>query len=286
MKHESNMKLFQYGENRWVTYKDIVDALEKVGANQCDVLLLHTGITFGKLEKGLKRSDIVAILYDAITELQVKTLIFPTFTFSFCNNQTFDIKNSKTRMGMLNEYARKLPLAIRSKDPLMSVCVIGEDKNLIRTEGNISLGKGSFFDNLHQTKNVKILFFGARIEDCYTYQHYIEEKLRVPYRYDKKFTGKIILENGMEYEDTYTLYVKYKDIIPVTPPEFEEELIQRKILKKVSVGNSFISCFSEIDAYNETKRWIENDINAFLAEPYNTKPLIKEYQYGNVTTVQ
>lgn len=286
MKHDEDMKIFQYGDNQWVTYKNIVDSLKSVGADQCDVLLLHTGITFGLPARELKRGELMSVLYDAINELQIKTLIFPTFTFSFSNHQVYDVKESKTKMGMLNEYIRKQSEAVRSIDPLMSFCVIGENKEIIKTEGKASLGKGSVFDNLHHTDNVKILFFGAKLEECFTYQHYVEEQLRVPYRYDKTFTGTIIDNSGEEYEDKYTLYVKYKNVVPFTPPQFEEELIKNGYFMKRKLGNSYVSCFSEQDAYRETKRWIDEDVNAFLAEPYDTKPLVKEYRYGNVTTVQ
>lgn len=286
MKHETDLKIFKYGNNQWVTYGDIVSALKQVGADQCDVLLLHTGLTFGLLSKELKRKDLVAILYDAITELGVKTLVFPTFTFSFSNYEDYDIINSRTRMGMLNEYVRKLPEAVRTKDPLMSFCIIGEDKGLAKTTGNRCLGTGSVFDNLHNTSNVKIVFLGTDLKECCTYLHYVEEQLRVPYRYDKEFSGKVIDENGNETQETYILYVKYKDVIPMTPVGFEQHLIKNNYCKKIALGDSYISCMRENDIYNEIKNWLETDVNSFLARPYDETPLIKEYQYGNVTTVQ
>ena len=286
MKHDKAMKLFQYQKDKWVTYGDIVNSLKAVGADKCKILLLHTGITFGLPARELKRRDIAAILYDAITELGVKTLCFPTFTFSFPNGEDYNVGQSRTRMGMINEYARKFPEAVRTMDPLMSFCVIGKEKGLANTKGTKSLGEGSFFDNLHHAEDVKIAFLGANIGDCFTYQHYVEEKLRVPYRYDKEFTGKIINQEGSEKEETYTLYVKYRDVIPYTPPEFEEMLVKQGYLKKAELGNSLVSCFSEKDAYRETELRIRENVNYFLAEPYDTKPLVKEYSYGNVTTVQ
>ena len=286
MKHDKDLKLFQYQNNQWVTYQNIVDSLIAVGADKCKILLLHTGITFGLPAKELKRKEIAAVLYDAVTELGVETLVFPTFTFSFSNGEDYDVLHSRTRMGMINEYARKLPDAIRTMDPLMSFCVIGKEKGLTDTKGTKCLGAGSFFDNLHHAEDVKIAFLGANIEDCFTYQHYVEEQLRVPYRYDKEFTGKIINQEGIEKDVTYTLYVKYRDVIPYTPPEFEEQLMKQGYLRRVELGNSHVSCFNETDAYRETALRIKENVNYFLAESYDTNPLVKEYSYGNVTTVQ
>ena len=38
------------------------------------------------------------------------------------------------------------------------------------------------------------MFYGTDISSC-TYLHYVESKYGPPYRYDKKFNGKIILDN-------------------------------------------------------------------------------------------
>ena len=197
MKREENLKLFQDREKNWITYGDLVRAMKEVKADDCDALLIHTDLSFGLPTRELKRKELVEVLYDAICELGVKTLIFPTFTFSYGNREDFDVKNTKCKMGMLNEYVRKMPESVRSKDPLMSVCVIGENKELAKVSGNKSLGEGSFFDRFHHTKNTRIMFFGAQLPQCHTQMHYVEEKLRVPYRYDMKFEGNIIDENGV-----------------------------------------------------------------------------------------
>lgn len=249
-------------------------------------LLIHTDLSFGLPTRELKRKELVEVLYDAICELGVKTLIFPTFTFSYGNREDFDVKNTKCKMGMLNEYVRKMPESVRSKDPLMSVCVIGENKELAKVSGNKSLGEGSFFDRFHHTKNARIMFFGAQLPQCHTQMHYVEEKLRVPYRYDMKFEGNIIDENGVSTPDAHILYVKYRDVLPCVPPSFEQELIDEGLFLKKKVGNSSIACFTEQAAYDKEVEWLTRDVNCFLAEPYDTKPLVKEYSYGNVTTVQ
>ena len=286
MKRPENLKLFQDRNKKWVTYSDFVQAMMDVKADDCDVLLVHTDLSFGLPTREFKRKELMEILYDAICELGVKTLVFPTFTFSYGNYEDFDVKNTKSKMGMLNEYVRKLPESVRSEDPLMSVCVVGENKALAKVSGNKSLGEGSFFDRLHQTKNARIMFFGAQLPQCHTHMHYVEEKLRVPYRYDMEFEGNIIDANGVSRPDKHILYVKYRDVLPCVPPSFEQELINEGLFNKKEVGNSSIACFTEQAAYGKAVEWLTRDVNCFLAEPYDMKPLVKEYSYGNVTTVQ
>lgn len=286
MKRDSELKLFQSRDKSWVTYGQLVQAMRNVKADDCEVLLIHTDLSFGLPNRQLKRKELVEILYDALCELEVDTLVFPTFTFSYGNREDFDVCNTKSKMGMLNEYARQRPDAVRSEDPLMSVCVIGTHKELAEASGNKSLGPGSFFDRFHQVGNARILFLGAELPQCHTHMHYVEEKLRVPYRYDKEFEGHIIDKDGNIREDKHILYVKYRDVLPCVPPSFEEELISQGLFQKEKIGNSSVSCFTEKTAYEKAVEWLTKDINCFLAEPYDTKPLVKEYSYGNVTTVQ
>jgi len=286
MKRPDDLRLFQSREKEWVTYGDLVQAMKEVKADDCDVLLVHTELSFGAPNRELKRKELVEILYDAICELGVKTLVFPTFTFSYGNREDYDVLNTKCKMGMLNEYVRKLGDAERSEDPLMSVCVVGEHKELAQISGNKSLGEGSFFDRFHQIENARILFFGSQLGQCHTHMHYVEEKLRVPYRYDKEFEGHIIDKNGNKREDKHILYVKYRDVLPSVPASFEEEMIKEGSFIKKKVGDSSMSCFTEKVAYQKAVEWLTRDVNCFLAEPYDTKPLVKEYSYGNVTTVQ
>ena len=132
----NDIRLFQYEKDKWVTYNQLFETLKNVEADKCDVLLLHTAMEFGIPDSKLKRKELTEILLDLINKLGVKTIVFPTFTFSFANGEDYDVVKSRTPMGMLNEYARKREDAVRSLDPLLSVCVIGENKDLACVTGN------------------------------------------------------------------------------------------------------------------------------------------------------
>ena len=89
-----------------VTDTDLFNALVSVKASECDVLYIHTDMTFGLPMQ--KRKLTLDCLYRIIERLNVKTLVFPTFTFSFCNNENYDSLNTPTKMGALNEYVEKI----------------------------------------------------------------------------------------------------------------------------------------------------------------------------------
>ena len=286
MKINNELQLFRYNGDNWVTVDDFRKALRDVKADRCKILFVHSELSFGAKNPELKRTELCEILYRLFLELNVETLVFPTFTFSFSNYEDFDICNSPSKMGMLSEYVRRKPESRRSLDSVMSVAVIGDPKNLLEIRGNKALGEGSIFDNLHHAEGVRFLFFGTRFGLCGTHMHYVENVLKVPYRYDMEFNGKVIDENGTYHDDKRIIFVKYQDIIPCVPASFEDMLIQNGYMNCVPVGANALYSITEDDLYREVFQALSHDVNAFLAEPYDTHPPVKNYQYGHVTTVQ
>ena len=56
------------------------------------------------------------------------TVLVPTYTYSFCENQIFDVKNTPSTIGPVTEFFRKQKNILRSKDLIFSVAVIGPKK--------------------------------------------------------------------------------------------------------------------------------------------------------------
>lgn len=222
-------------------------ALWAVGAADCDVLYIHTDMTFGL--PALKRGTLLAEMLNILESLSVKTLVFPTFTFSFCNGEHFDIQNSRTPMGALNEYARKSGRGVRSADPLLSVYVLGDSLNLVNDLSDYSIGAGSNYDRLHLCgKDVKFLFFGADMRECFTYTHYMEAVIDVPYRYNKEFSGTVI-DGGINYEKTVWLYTCYANTHLTPKAVVHDAMRQRGHLSTVGLGSGQLCCFREKNAF-------------------------------------
>lgn len=276
-------QLFQDTKGKIYTLEDVILSLKKLEANNADILYIHTDIGFGK--PLLKRKDFIAKLYEAIISLGVKTLIFPTYTFSFCNKEDFNIKESKSRMGMLNEYARTRENSYRTEDPLLSVCVIGEiPKEFISLSKN-SCGEGSSFEIMSKSDNHKFLFFGAKPTECFTFMHYVEDIYKVPYRYNKEFTGNVI-KNGITKKETYILCTLYDTVIPSVDISFQDNLENKKILKKLPLGEKELIIINGKSAFEEIKKCFDRDINVLLARPYDKYDLGKNYDYNNVNSVK
>ena len=263
-----------------VTKKDITDAIKKVGANNCKYLFMHSDISFGKPAPGMTRRKIFSEVYDAIASAIGNTqLIVPTFSYSFCNGEDYDVEKSKTSMGALNEYIRRLSNRYRTNDPLLSVSVPNELKEYFDKECENSLGECSALDTIHKLKDVKFLFFGVRMGAGFTYLHYIEKMLDVPYRYDQVFTGNII-NADTKYSKTQSIHTACYGVKPAEFFYFEEELENKGLLKKVPLGNLEVSCVSEKDVYKEIVDRITNNVNYFLEKPFEESDLIHKYTMG------
>lgn len=275
------MYLFKDIDNNEFDQYAITKKLKNIGAHDSDILFIHTDIAFGTPNISIKRKEYLEALYNSIKDLNVGTLIFPAFSYSFCNNEVFDVRKTKTSMGVLNEYVRKLPEAQRTIDPLLSLVLFGKQKHLL--DGNLgqhSLGIDSAFDKLHHKANgMKFLFFGAEFEEYFTYVHYVEKILDVPYRFDKAFSGKIIDYNGNEYEDTHYIHTQCGKVKLKNYHQMKLELIDEKKLKSTKLGNLELVCLSEEDAYKAIYNRISNNINSFV-EPFLQEDLTHEYTFG------
>lgn len=259
-----DIPLFQVQDGSWITKSQLLSLLEKVKAQDASVLYMHTGLTFGPPNPRLGRQELLGNLYEVVAALGVPTLLVPTFTFSFCNGEDYGVQTSRCRMGALNEYIRKIPGAIRSVDPLMSSVLIGEDRDLVQDLGKHSIGANSTFDKLHQRgAAVKFLFLGTTVSECFTYTHYVEERLAAPSRYNRDFTGQIT-DGDRTWKDTYTLFVRYKGIVPSASGLLENTLLGRGLLRRVSCGASSISCVDEPDGYETIVGHLRENINCYV----------------------
>lgn len=260
------LNLFQSGDGSWITSATLLTIFEKIKAPEASVLYIHSGLNFGTPNPNIGRKELLGHLYDLIASLGVPTICFPTFTFSFCNGEDYNVQTSRSRMGALNEYVRGLPESVRSKDPLMSTVAVGHDHDLVRNLGKDSIGANSTFDKLHERgSGVKFLFFGVTVSDCFTYTHYVEERLNTPYRYNRAFSGRIT-DGGHSWLDTYRLFVRYRGVVPSSSGLLESDLVRRGLLRKEACGGASIACLAEPDGYATIVEHLTANVNCYIAE--------------------
>ena len=258
------INLFFAKDGKWVTNKSMIDTLYSVGADHCDTLYIHTSLSFGQPNLQLKKSAILAELLNVIKSLGVKTVCMPTFTFSFCNGREYNPAISVSRMGVLNEFFRKQDGVIRSSDPLMSVALMGEDRDLVTGIGHVSCGDNSTFDKLRHRDNVKFLFLGPKIGDCLTYMHYLEWLYSVEYRYNRLFRGNVTIRDKTTVEE-YALFVRYNSVIPnAASYVYEKKMYDNGTALLAHCGDGTISIVDEKNASAEYKKCLDEDPYYFV----------------------
>jgi aminoglycoside 3-N-acetyltransferase len=145
----------------------------------------------------------------------------PTFTYSFCKGEAFDLRNTPSAVGSLTEYFRKLAGTERTRDPIFSFALRG-DRDYLNIS-NICFGQGSVFDKLYRN-GAKIVLLGTNIGNGMTFIHYAERKHGVPYRYDKAFRGTVV-NDGAAKEEEFEYYVRKLDVPSIISPTILQEFL-------------------------------------------------------------
>ncbi len=171
------------------------------------------------------------------------TIILPTYTYSYRRNETYNLKNSPSDklIGLLPEKFRKLKNCYRNTDPLFSHCAYGIDKKIIQRSSKNCFGYKSVFENLFN-KNATILSIGVEFTHGITEFLHIEKLFGVPYRYNKLFKGKSIINNKYQKDYCYH-YVKKENFFKKYKSNREtlgRKLIEKKICKKIKYGYGHI----------------------------------------------
>lgn len=198
---------------------DIVAALRTVGVVAGDIVFSHSNVGFfGQLEGGLSATALYDIFKRAIFDVlgPTGTFVVPTFSYSLCQGQPFDVRTTPGQCGLLTECVRTDPDAVRSADPNFSVAAIGARAHaLCDGVSNHPFGTGSFWERFlaHDGRFVNFNFDSGT-----TFMHYVERQLRVPYRWDKSFSGPCLV-NGEWVEQQAWHYV-FDHAIPEHFPDF------------------------------------------------------------------
>lgn len=251
-----------------VDLKLICNLLEEVGVRAGDDICVHSSLV--KLGRPLVNAEvllgtIVAALREVIGEKG--TLLMPTFTYSYCENKVYDVRNSKSTMGMLTEYYRHLPDVERTLDPIFSFAVSGyHQAEYLACPYDSCFGPNCVYARLKQNQG-RIVIFGSDMTG-YTFLHYVEEQERAPYRYFKTFTGTTIDYSGKSQQTSIEYYVRKLEI-PSILVDSNEILLERNMMTRVPMGGGYLCSMTCCDFYEVIKDMLQHDCQAHLS---NTIP--------------
>tara|TARA_X000000950_G_scaffold96452_1_gene121787 strand:- start:658 stop:1422 length:765 start_codon:yes stop_codon:yes gene_type:complete len=186
-----------------LNYKDIRDffLFHKIKAN--DVIFIHGNAAVISQMIGKNKNEKIKNFWQSFIKFfsNKGTVIVPTFSYSLTKKKIFNPKVSKSVLGLFSETFQKLKNTKRSYHPIFSVSYFGKlSKEIIGTSNETCFGKKSLFEFLHK-KNAKILCLGCSYNQI-TFVHYIEEMLKINYRYFKRFKGYHYYKNKKKIVET------------------------------------------------------------------------------------
>ncbi|MBP6090868.1 MAG: AAC(3) family N-acetyltransferase [Crocinitomicaceae bacterium] len=248
-----------------ITKEQLINDFIQCGIEKGDNVLVHASLSkIGHVENGPK--DIVDALLEVVGE--TGNILMPNspnafYQLDYIQQQPiFDVQQSKSKLGALTEYFRKLPNAKRSEHPTEPVSCIGPDTEFFTASHfgeNTPYTINSPFYKLTE-RNGKILYIGVTLANAGTSLHLLEDAIpdfKFPVYHPTLFDVQVVTQTG-EIKEMKT-YVhapeqskqrKCDELIPL----FEDKgvMVRSKIGQAPTLVVSAKGMFDTmINAYNE-----------------------------------
>ena len=247
-----------------LTKEKLINQIKEANISSTDTILIHSSLkSLGYVDGGAK--TIVEAFVEVVNN---GLLIFPTHTWGVIkeDGQIFDVKNTKSNLGLIPNAALETNKFIRSNHPTHSVCAYGKKAKEYVMFDNTSTTPCSPNGCFGQLKNMnaKILFLGTPLSKN-TFIHSIEEEMNVPDR----FTNHIYNFKTLDYNDnviefymprhysTKSAHISdhYEKLLPI--------LLENDACVKVYLGDSTSYLVDATKCYNIVKELLANNIGTF-----------------------
>jgi aminoglycoside 3-N-acetyltransferase len=245
-----------------LTLEDFKRQFAKVLAPEDEVVVVYSGIwTFGHRFQ-LPPEKVAGAILDAIEEVvgPDRTLLFPTYTYSYNRERKFDILSTKPETGVLTELFLKRPGVRRTKSAISSFAARGPlAKEAASLKGESIWGEGSLIEWIEK-RDARIVTLGLPWKLSCGFLHRIEEAAQVPYRYHKDFPGEYRDADGTVSAWSERMYVRPLHV----PCRFDWSLVdqlarQRGQIRSGSVAGVMIESCSAKDLVRAGLDLVEKD---------------------------
>jgi aminoglycoside 3-N-acetyltransferase len=211
----------------------LLDALVAAGLRRGDTVMVQSSLLhIGPVERGSTRQGLAEFYYRAFREAigpDGTVLVHTPFEAYGRFNEPFDSMSSPSTGGLLSEFVRNLPDAVRSQHPIVSVAGVGPMAEPI-CGGNHCSGFGwdSPWGRMHR-ENVRFVCLGLGLSKGLSFLHYIEAMFGVPYQYTKVYRAPVYRDR-MPIAGPFTLSVRYLDFgIQYNYLEYEKYMLSARL---------------------------------------------------------
>lgn len=229
----------------------MAQALKQGGLHRGDVVFSHSNVGYlGYPEEGQTQEALFHTILGAFIDVigAEGTIVVPTFTYSFPQQQPFDPDHTPSTCGLFTEMLRRHPEARRSADPIFSVAALGRRAQELTADlPPECFGKNSFWDRFMHLDGVVC---NVNFDAGSTFVHYVERCLNAPYRYDKLFTGQLI--RGGRATKSSAIYFCQDISNPDTVAAFEwfdRVARERGLVRSIPLGRGALVIISASDTF-------------------------------------
>lgn len=138
-------------------------------------------------------------------------VLIRTFSHDFCYKKKWSYKSTRSSVGALGNVALMRTDFMRTKHPIFSWMVYGRDREyLCELDNQDSFSLDSVF-GWEYNVGAKLITIGSPMSEGFTFVHYVEQKVGVPYRHEELFTGEYIDKDGVSEIKTYSMYTRNRE---------------------------------------------------------------------------
>jgi aminoglycoside 3-N-acetyltransferase len=210
---------------------EIEECLGNINLPKNEILFLH--VRLKGISDYMSYTDLSKQIIEVLNDLYTpKTILVPTFTYSFTKTGIYDIKNSASEVGRFSEEIRKqFDPSHRTRNPVFNVIDTNKYLSKFQLKEESAFSKDSMFCLIHELGHVIV---NINIDGLFgTYLHFLEYYHNVPYRYNKSFLGKKILSNQKMENVDYQYYVRDLD----KDTAWDREKIKSTLLEEGGLEN-------------------------------------------------
>ncbi len=262
-----------------VSRNELLEAIRLVLPNEPGVALIHSDLSNFRVED---KDFIWNILY-AVEVLVTEgwTLLFPSFTFSFCSGKSFSYNKSLSETGILaDKVLLNFSCAKRTAAPIYSFVSLGNKTSLINNLlPRTTFGFGSVFEWLEK-QDAQVVMLGCDWKYCTQFHRY-EELVNVKYRGFKTFEGIADYGEGDVFADS-TMFVRSLDLQPIndfSPAVSEMEAAD--LIKKAIIFEADIQSASVTELKDVCLRQLESDPFYYLSNKNEVLKKVREVAERN-----
>lgn len=250
---------------------DLKKSIEKLNLKKGETLYVSANIINLGILKNKNTNNIPELFYNELKKKLGKygTIAFPTHTFNLVKEkEVFDPLRTLSISGSFSNYLIKKKKIYRQFHPYGSISATGYNAEFIcKCKNKDVYGINSPFERLIKL-NTRFLSIGIPINLNCTQVHHAELMMKVPYRYQKKFTHTVKIKNKIKKKQFFMFVLKEKHL---KIRRNKNKLIVKNFLKnnkvkKTKLGNGYIHLYNLKDFYEENIKLLKKNIFCWVGK--------------------